>query len=467
VLTAALGTLNELQNAVLFASSLLDPSFVERVLPRQQALAAALGALAAATEPSDLRDFLDDVASRVKDIGDELANLRTSLQGRNQAELELQAAAREIDAALAPIVDRSMQHAVAGAADAQVRLHRTVAVLAAAALVLPLLGVAAAAWLTGRLSRILAPITTRLTEAAEHTVHQTESAASESGRLAATAQEQSAAVEQVSSNANEVSATIQASLDHVRTIARRVESANSRAAEGERRIAELNQAMGAISASNTRVQAIVSSIDEIAFQTNLLALNAAIEAARAGESGRGFAVVADEVRRLAHRSSAAARETSELVTSARDTVGRGVEATASVSSDFQAIIQQIAEVRQVLDHTTAMAQSQADEVQAMSAACRQLEHGVGESAANARNFASFAATLRTQAAALENDAETLARLLGAAGRPAPAVAGSAPACAPAAEPARVALNSRTLRPTALRAPAPAGRGGTLRPAVRA
>lgn len=61
------------------------------------------------------------------------------------------------------------------------------------------------------------------------------------------------------------------------------------------------------------VEAIVSTISDIAGQTNLLALNAAIEAARAGDQGRGFAVVADEVRKLASRTSESTTEIASVI----------------------------------------------------------------------------------------------------------------------------------------------------------
>lgn len=65
---------------------------------------------------------------------------------------------------------------------------------------------------------------------------------------------------------------------------------------------------------------IVAFIRNVASQTNLLGLNAAIEAARVGEAGRGFSVVADEVRKLALVSSDSASKIAQSLGNIQETM---------------------------------------------------------------------------------------------------------------------------------------------------
>lgn len=71
-----------------------------------------------------------------------------------------------------------------------------------------------------------------------------------------------------------------------------------------------------------QINALTENILSITSQTNLLALNASIEAARAGEAGRGFAVVATEIGTLATDSANAAGEiqrvSAEVIQAVRD-----------------------------------------------------------------------------------------------------------------------------------------------------
>jgi methyl-accepting chemotaxis protein len=414
VLTATLSGLNEIQNSVLFASSLLQPDFVTRARTRQSAALAELAPLLEATAPSDLRDFIEDVHSRVKDVGEELANLHTALVDSNRTQAELVAAGSNTLGALEPVVRRTMLETIDAVNHARDQLHRAVAALAVAGVLLPLAGWFAGRWFARRITRALAPIAGRLRDAAHETANETRGAESASRELAEVTRQQATALELVSGNATEVSTAINTNLETVRALTGRIEQTHRRAAHGEGRIHDLNSATADITRSSARIQEVVGSIEEIAFMTNLLALNAAIEAARAGEAGRGFAVVADEVRRLAQRSSAAAKETAELVTAAQTTTARGVEAAEHVGRDFQGIIEEIGHVRALLQQSGTASESQAAEVQSMTSSVRQLEDGTTESAAKADRFAQLATTLRRHATSLEHDAAELAHLLGTA-----------------------------------------------------
>ncbi|WP_162064092.1 methyl-accepting chemotaxis protein [Vibrio taketomensis] len=136
---------------------------------------------------------------------------------------------------------------------------------------------------------------------------------SEVSLIATAVHEMSAAAEEVASNAKQTADSAIDSTKHCvhgkSVIRRNHESITHLAAQLESSSNVIQQLEG--NAQN--INAILSTISDIAEQTNLLALNAAIEAARAGEQGRGFAVVADEVRVLSKRTHSSTVEIREMI----------------------------------------------------------------------------------------------------------------------------------------------------------
>ena len=76
---------------------------------------------------------------------------------------------------------------------------------------------------------------------------------------------------------------------------------------------KLSQNINDLSDKSKVIGDIVSTITAISRQTNLLALNASIEAARAGDAGRGFSVVADEIRALAEETDASTQNIENII----------------------------------------------------------------------------------------------------------------------------------------------------------
>ncbi len=162
----------------------------------------------------------------------------------------------------------------------------------------------------------------------------------------------------------------------------------------------LSGAMDNISANAQEITKIAKSIEDIAFQTSILAINASVEAARAGSAGRGFAVVVDEVRQLATRSTKAAQEATEMVSSTRTIIQTGVELTAATAGSLQAI-------SSVSNQINTISEQLVDAVQGQESALTSMEQRIGEISTIADHNLQNASGTKQSSELLAREAEAL------------------------------------------------------------
>jgi methyl-accepting chemotaxis protein len=205
-------------------------------------------------------------------------------------------------------------------------------------------------------------------------------------------EEQAASLEQTSASMEEISATVKnaESAQQARTSTAATRDVGSR---GGAVVAEAVDAMSRIEESSRMIADIIGVIDEIARQTNLLALNAAVEAARAGEAGRGFAVVASEVRSLAQRSSQAAKDISNLITSSSLQVKDGVDLVNRAGTAFNEITKSIETVADVVTDIAHASAEQAASIEQVNKALSQMDEVTQQNSALVEENAATAKTL--------------------------------------------------------------------------
>ncbi len=169
--------------------------------------------------------------------------------------------------------------------------------------------------------------------------------AKQSDVVVKSSEQQSLALQNVTSSLNDLSTTAKSAAEQAETTDKLCAAANENASMGRTLAASLSEQISDISSSTDEIISALNSIEDISMQTNLLSLNASVEAVRGGEkaSAEGFKVVAQEIRALANKSSEAAHSIRDLTARVRHSVAEGVSLVGRTNEALSEINQAISQ----------------------------------------------------------------------------------------------------------------------------
>ncbi len=212
--------------------------------------------------------------------------------------------------------------------------------------------------------------------------------------------EQAAEVEALAGHISAVSESVQ-NIDRGAQEANRItQEVKSGLVESNAKMENMTAVIERISQKSVEIHRIVKTIEDIAFQTNILALNAAVEAARAGAAGKGFAVVADEVRSLASKSSAAAQETTVLLSETVDSMDEGVAAARDTAASMLTVAGHADAMSQLITGIADYTRQQAKNAEEITHGIEEISSVVQSNVATAEASAAASEELSGQAAML-------------------------------------------------------------------
>jgi len=273
-------------------------------------------------------------------------------------------------------------------------------------------GLCIAVFMIVNITSLLKKLITGLTDSASQVTSASVQISASSQGLSEATSEQAASVEETSSTMEEISSMTKQNADNAAEASKLAKACTNTVEQGNSTVMEMDGAMKNISESSGKIADIIKIIDGIAFQTNLLALNAAVEAARAGEHGRGFAVVAEEVRNLAHRSSAAAKDITTLITDSTKKAETGVDLVKKTKEVFSSVVTQVKKSSDLMNEVATASDEQTNGIEQISKAIQQMDQVIQQNAANAEETASSSEELSAQAESLMDLVKQIGREVG-------------------------------------------------------
>ncbi len=206
----------------------------------------------------------------------------------------------------------------------------------------------------------------------------------------------SAEISNVNDKAHEMLVISNSVEDNIQVGTKSIQASIEQMEDIRKKVGESATAIRELEEKSAEVGNIVTIIDGIADQTNLLALNASIEAARAGDQGRGFAVVAEEVRKLAEQSAVSTEQIRNLIGEIRQDISLAVSSMTEGVSEIADGSEAIASTGQVFDNIKAEAEKLMNRVSEinqladrMDGANQRVNANIGEITGVSESFSAY------------------------------------------------------------------------------